>query len=110
MAATAPEVTRNSALDELPPTLRAAIEPYVDRLDVELIARACRFSEKAHAGQKRASGEAYTAHTIEVARILAELHLDTTSIAAGLIHDVVEDTGVTLADIEAEFGEEIAVI
>jgi GTP pyrophosphokinase len=110
MAAPAPTVTRNSALDELPPTLRAAIEPYVDRLDVELIARACRFSEKAHAGQKRASGEAYTAHTVEVARILAELHLDTTSIAAGLIHDVVEDTGVTLADIEAEFGSEISVI
>jgi GTP pyrophosphokinase len=107
MSATAPEVPRRSALDELPPVLREAVEPYVDRLDVELIARAYHFSESAHKGQKRASGEKYTAHTVEVARILAELHLDTTSIAAGLVHDVVEDTGITLDQLEREFGPQI---
>jgi GTP pyrophosphokinase len=110
MASTAPEVLRSSALDELPDSLRAAIEPYAERLDVELIARAYRFSEDAHRGQKRASGEAYLAHTVEVARILAELHLDTTSIAAGLIHDVVEDTGITLEQLEQEFGGQISAI
>jgi GTP pyrophosphokinase len=108
MSSSAPEVVSGSALDELPPTLRAAVEPYVDRLDVGVIARAYHFSENAHKGQKRASGEKYTAHTVEVARILAELHLDTTSIAAGLIHDVVEDTGVTLEQLEQEFGAPIA--
>jgi GTP pyrophosphokinase len=108
MSSTAPEVVRGSALNELPAPLREAIEPYVDRLDVELIARAYRFSENAHKGQKRASGEAYTAHTTQVAKILADLHLDTTSIAAGLVHDVVEDTGVTLDQLEQEFGPQIA--
>ncbi|MEO5510452.1 MAG: bifunctional (p)ppGpp synthetase/guanosine-3',5'-bis(diphosphate) 3'-pyrophosphohydrolase [Longimicrobiales bacterium] len=110
MSSTSHELLRNSALDELPATLRSAIEPYLERLDVELIARAYRFSEQAHKGQKRASGEAYLAHTVEVARILAELHLDTTSIAAGLIHDVVEDTGVTLDHVEREFGAQISAI
>src|SRR4051812_26132019 len=99
MSAAAPEVVRRNSLRELPVTLREAIEPYVDRLDVELIARAYHFSEDAHKGQKRASGEKYTAHTVEVAKILAELHLDTVSVAAGLVHDVVEDTGVTLDDL-----------
>ena len=71
------------------------------RLDGDLLARAYRFSEKAHHGQKRSSGEPYVAHCVEVARILAELHLDTITVASGLIHDVVEDTAVTVADVEA---------
>jgi len=98
----------STALETLPEGLREAIERSADRLDVELIARAWRFSQEAHAGQKRASGEDFTVHCLEVARILAELHLDTASIAAGLIHDVVEDTGILLDCIEQEFGEEIA--
>ena len=97
-----------NALQELPPRLRAAVEPYAGRLDVELIARAFRFSERAHAGQKRASGVAYVDHCVEVASILAELHLETVSIASGLIHDVVEDTAATLESIAEEFGPEIA--
>jgi guanosine-3',5'-bis(diphosphate) 3'-pyrophosphohydrolase len=80
------------------------------RLDGDLLARAYRFSEKAHHGQKRSSGEPYVLHCVEVARILAELHLDSITVASGLVHDVVEDTPVTVADVEAEFGAEIAQI
>jgi GTP diphosphokinase / guanosine-3',5'-bis(diphosphate) 3'-diphosphatase len=109
MATTAPNADR-SALDALPPPLREPVQSYADRLDLEMLARAYRFSEKAHAGQKRASGEDYLAHCVEVTRILAELHLDTFSLAAGLIHDTVEDTPVTLEEVRTEFGEEIATI
>jgi guanosine-3',5'-bis(diphosphate) 3'-pyrophosphohydrolase len=81
-----------------------------DRLDEELLARAYRFSEEAHRGQFRNSGEPYVTHAVEVAKILAELQLDTTTVASGLIHDVVEDTKITVADVEKAFGAEIAAI
>jgi GTP pyrophosphokinase len=110
MASTAPAFNRNEALDVLPARLREPVEMYADRLDLDVIARAYRFSEKAHTGQKRASGEDYLAHCVEVAKILADLHLDTFSLAAGLIHDVVEDTAFTLDDVKAAFGTEIATI
>ncbi|HET7586020.1 MAG TPA: bifunctional (p)ppGpp synthetase/guanosine-3',5'-bis(diphosphate) 3'-pyrophosphohydrolase [Gemmatimonadaceae bacterium] len=80
------------------------------RLDLELLARAYRFSEAAHRGQKRVSGEDYVRHPVEVAKILAELQLDSITVASGLIHDVVEDTDVTIEDIAREFGREIAQI
>src|SRR5206468_12581979 len=80
------------------------------RLDQELLARAYRFSEEAHRGQTRNSGEPYVTHCVEVAKILADLQLDTTTVASGLIHDVVEDTNVELEDVEREFGKEIAAI
>jgi GTP diphosphokinase / guanosine-3',5'-bis(diphosphate) 3'-diphosphatase len=82
----------------------------MERLDVELLTRAYRFSERAHAGQKRSSGDAYVSHCVEVAKILAELHLDSVTVASGLIHDVIEDTGVNVEEIEREFGTEIASI
>ena len=72
--------------------------------------RAYRFSEEAHRGQTRNSGEPYVIHCIEVAKILADLQLDSTTVASGLIHDVVEDTSVELDDVEREFGKEIAAI
>ncbi len=81
-----------------------------ERLDRDLLARAFRFSEKAHVGQKRLSGDKYVSHCVEVAKILVDLQLDSTTVASGLIHDVVEDTAVTVDDIEAEFGKEIAEI
>jgi len=81
-----------------------------ERLDRELLARAYRFSEKAHVGQKRLSGDKYVSHCVEVAKILVDLQLDSTTVASGLIHDVVEDTAVTVDDVEAEFGKEIAEI
>ncbi len=81
-----------------------------ERLDVELLARAYRFSERAHAGQTRRNGDPYVTHCVEVAKILAELQLDSVTVASGLIHDVVEDTAVTVEEVEREFGREIAQI
>jgi GTP pyrophosphokinase len=72
-----------------------------------LIASAFRFAEKAHSGQKRKSGEPYFNHVLAAAEILSSWRLDETIIAAGLLHDVVEDTAATLEDIKGEFGDEI---
>ena len=72
--------------------------------------RAYRFSEAAHRGQVRNSGDPYITHSVEVAKILADLQLDSITVASGLLHDVIEDTTLTLADVEAEFGKEIAAI
>jgi GTP diphosphokinase / guanosine-3',5'-bis(diphosphate) 3'-diphosphatase len=99
-----------AALTEILPGWAAAQEPIPSRLDRELLLRAYRFSERAHAGQKRKSGEDYVSHCVEVAKILADLQLDSVTVASGLIHDVVEDTDVTVPDIEKEFGREIAQI
>ena len=98
MATLSPERLQ-SALDVLPARLREVIAPQADRLDIEMIARAYQTGERAHSGQRRASGEDYVVHCIEVARILAELHLDSSSITAGLLHDVVEDTLITVDSV-----------
>ncbi|MGH9513793.1 MAG: RelA/SpoT family protein [Terriglobales bacterium] len=76
--------------------------------DLELIRRAYEFSQTHHAGQTRASGEPYLAHPLEVALVLAEMKMDPVAIAAGLLHDSVEDTSVTIVDIRKEFGEQVA--
>jgi GTP pyrophosphokinase len=81
-----------------------------DRLDAALLVRAYRFSEAAHAGQVRHSGEPYVSHCVEVARVLAELQLDSVTVACGLLHDIVEDTDVTVEDVRREFGPEVAQI
>lgn len=88
--------------------LRAKIEAYYPQADFNLIYRAYEFARRAHGGQFRRSGEEFITHPLEVALILAELQLDVTTIAAGLLHDVVEDTGVTVKDLEAHFNREIA--
>ena len=86
-----------------------ALEPYEDRLDLEVVERAYAASERAHGGQKRLSGEPFVSHAAEIARIMLDLNLvDTSTIAAALLHDVVEDTDVTVEEIEAEFDGEIA--
>ncbi|MDX1624682.1 MAG: bifunctional (p)ppGpp synthetase/guanosine-3',5'-bis(diphosphate) 3'-pyrophosphohydrolase [Gemmatimonadota bacterium] len=86
-----------------------ALEPYEDRLDLEVVERAYAASERAHGGQKRLSGEPFVSHAAEIARIMLDLNLvDTSTIAAALLHDVVEDTDVTVEEIEAEFDDEIA--
>ena len=95
-------------LPDLAPDLRAVLERHADRLDLELIDRALRFSASAHRGQKRMSGEDFVSHSIGVALILAEQLLDSTTIAAALLHDVVEDSDVRTEDIAKEFGSEIA--
>ncbi|MDX8391192.1 MAG: bifunctional (p)ppGpp synthetase/guanosine-3',5'-bis(diphosphate) 3'-pyrophosphohydrolase [Mariprofundaceae bacterium] len=76
--------------------------------DIDLINRAYVFAANAHANQKRSSGEPYLTHPLAVANILASLHLDDKSIVTGLLHDTVEDTSVTLQDIESRFGSEVA--
>lgn len=104
----ATEKSKTGALAALPARLRESVAEYGDKLDLDVIARAYRISEQGHAGQKRASGEEYIAHCIEVSKIVTDLHLDTTSIAAALVHDVVEDTLVSLDNVRAELGDEIA--
>ena len=78
--------------------------------DQERIRQAFAFAAQAHQGQRRDSGEEYIQHPLEVAEILIEIGMDTTSIMAALLHDVVEDTAVEIEQIEAEFGQEIALL
>lgn len=78
--------------------------------DIEFITRAYYFAEKAHSEQFRKSGEPYIIHPIQVAGILVELEMDPATIAAGFLHDVVEDTEVTLEDLEKEFKKEVAML
>jgi guanosine-3',5'-bis(diphosphate) 3'-pyrophosphohydrolase len=98
-----------SVLSEIIPGWSLAGEVH-ERLDAALLARAYRFSERAHAGQVRLNGEPFITHCIAVARSLAELGLDSTTVACGLLHDVVEDTPYSIADIEREFGAKAAEI
>ena len=98
------------ALHEMIPGFGPSADISYDRLDHELLVRAYKFSDVAHAGQVRHSGEPYVSHCIEVARILADLQLDTTTVASGLLHDIVEDTDITVEDVAREFGSEIAQI
>jgi guanosine-3',5'-bis(diphosphate) 3'-pyrophosphohydrolase len=76
--------------------------------DVSVIAEAGTFAEKAHEGQFRKSGEPYITHPLAVAEIVADLQLDVASVAAAILHDVVEDCGVSVETLEATFGKEIA--
>ena len=84
------------------------VESFNANIDIPLIRKAFEFSEEAHSGQYRESKTPYLEHCLEVAFILAEQHLDSATIAAGLLHDVVEDTNVTINQMRDEFGEEIA--
>lgn len=88
--------------------LLGRIRGYYPNADLKVIEKAYTFSEKAHEGQIRRSGEPYIAHPLSVAAILADLHLDLDTVATGLLHDTVEDTNVTLEDIRREFGDVIA--
>src|ERR1700756_750805 len=76
--------------------------------DLEIVKKAYDYSMKHHAGQSRASGEPYLVHPLEVALVLAEMKMDPVAVAAGLLHDSVEDTSVTITDIQHEFGEQVA--
>jgi GTP pyrophosphokinase len=106
-------VTRSAPDVAAPSNVDAWLASLVDRraeADLDLIRDACRFAERAHAGQRRASGEAYFQHALSVARILADLRLDQHAIAAAILHDVVEDTPTTLEDVRREFGERVATL
>jgi GTP diphosphokinase / guanosine-3',5'-bis(diphosphate) 3'-diphosphatase len=75
---------------------------------LELVRKAYEYSQKIHSGQSRASGEPYLVHPLSVALVLAEMRMDPVAVAAGLLHDSVEDTSVTVVDIRKEFGEQVA--
>ena len=93
---------------ELVDELLEAVEAYKPDLDRDLLTRAFSFAARAHDGQQRRSGEEFIHHPFGVAKILAELHLDEQTIAAALLHDVVEDTEHEAKEIKDEFGDEIA--
>ncbi len=76
--------------------------------DLDIVRRAYEFSQRSHSGQTRASGEPYLIHPLEVALVLAEMKMDPVAVAAGLLHDSVEDTSATIVDIRKEFGEQVA--
>jgi GTP pyrophosphokinase len=84
------------------------VERYNPAADVDLLRRAYVFSAKEHRNQVRRSGEPYLIHPLEVAYILADLQLDTASVVAGLLHDVVEDTLTTMETVEGYFGKDVA--
>ena len=84
------------------------VESYNANIDISLVRKAYEFSNRAHKGQFRESGDPFVEHCLNVAFILAELHMDSATIAAGLLHDAVEDAGATVDEIKNEFGEEIA--
>ncbi|MDW7738693.1 MAG: bifunctional (p)ppGpp synthetase/guanosine-3',5'-bis(diphosphate) 3'-pyrophosphohydrolase [Bacillota bacterium] len=89
--------------------LKKLFQKYYPRMeDWSLVEKAYHYSVQAHSGQLRESGESYISHPLGVVMILAELELDLVTIIAGLLHDVVEDTEITLDDILQEFGEEVA--
>ncbi|GAB4437143.1 MAG: GTP diphosphokinase [Anaerolineae bacterium] len=106
MVAVKSEITAQDAV-EFEGWLKA-IEPGRSKMDMDLIRRACFVAQQAHQGQTRASGEPYFQHSLAVANILADLRLDSETLAAAVLHDVLEDTPVTLEELETEFGLTVA--
>src|SRR5215813_7615250 len=76
--------------------------------DLAIVKKAYDYSQKFHEGQTRASGEPYLVHPLEVAIVLADMKMDPVAVAAGLLHDSVEDTSVTIEEIRRDFGEQVA--
>lgn len=97
---------RDHGLRRLIETLKS----YLPELQVETIMQAYEFGAAAHDGQKRQSGEPYISHPVAVAQELADMHLDAQTIAAAILHDVVEDTAASITDIEDQFGAEVAIL
>lgn len=95
-----------NGFEELMAALKESNRPY----DFDMITQAYEYADKAHEGQMRQSGEPYITHPISVARILVELGMDTETICAGLLHDVVEDTASTLDEIKKLFGADVALM
>src|SRR6266850_8156323 len=89
-------------------TLLEKVRSYSPEADLELLRRAYVFSALEHKGQVRHSGEPYLVHPLEVASILVDMRLDPVAIAAGLLHDVVEDTLTNIEKIQEHFGAEVA--
>jgi GTP pyrophosphokinase len=97
-------LTKESLFEEL----KNKVSPYLDGEGMQLLEKAYKFAEEKHSAQTRESGEEYIIHPLNVALILANLKLDAETYAAALLHDVVEDTGVTIDEIKENFGETVA--
>lgn len=99
-------VRRDRGLKRLLDTL----EPLMPPEHIEQILQAYEFGAIAHGGQKRLSGEPYISHPVAVAQILADMHIDAPTITAAILHDVIEDTPTSMADLEKQFGQEVAAL
>ncbi len=95
-------------VEQLYRELEASVREYRPKDDLSLLEKAYRFASKYHEGQTRDSGEPYMAHPVMVAHILAGMRMDLVAMQTGLLHDVVEDTSVTVEQVRKEFGEEVA--
>lgn len=96
--------------EQLYHTLVERVKKYHPSDDISMIEKAYRVASDAHNGQKRKSGEPYIIHPLWVGTILADLEMDKETIVSGMLHDVVEDTEVTLEDIRSDFGDEVALL
>ena len=97
-------MTKESLFEEL----KNKVSPYLDGEGMQLLEKAYNFAEEKHSAQTRESGEEYIIHPLNVVLILANLKLDAETYAAALLHDVVEDTGVTIDEVKENFGETVA--
>ncbi|MEE1280373.1 MAG: bifunctional (p)ppGpp synthetase/guanosine-3',5'-bis(diphosphate) 3'-pyrophosphohydrolase [Oscillospiraceae bacterium] len=97
-------------MDALLKQLMDAIDRNIKNLNKDKIISAFSFAQAAHEGQKRKSGEPYIVHPLAVARLLVEMGMDTDTIVAALLHDVVEDTEVELCEVESKFGSDVAAL
>ncbi|RLA32239.1 MAG: guanosine-3',5'-bis(diphosphate) 3'-diphosphatase [Gammaproteobacteria bacterium] len=97
---------RGNGLRRLVETLQA----YMPDEQIEQVVQAYEFGANAHDGQTRLSGEPYISHPVAVAQFLADMHMDPQAIAAAILHDVLEDTGTPIAELEAQFGSEVALL
>lgn len=106
----------DESINEIPAEQRrfeelcSAASEYLDAPALELLQRAYTFAEQRHCGQKRKSGEAFIIHPVEVALILAGLHMDAETLAAALMHDTIEDTSATFDEVKDQFGESVAML
>ncbi len=103
-----PRPPREETLEQKRAQLLASLQRHYPNADLGRVERAFDFAVEAHAGQTRASGEAFVTHPIEAAQILADLGIDPVAVQGELLHDVPEDTGFTIADIEERFGPTVA--
>ena len=88
--------------------LATNLSSYLEPAQVNLVRRAYFYAEQAHDGQIRRSGEAYVTHPLAVAEILFDMHMDHQSLMAAMLHDVIEDTGLTREAIASQFGDTVA--
>ena len=89
-------------------SLATSLSGYLEGEQVNLVRRAYYYAEQAHDGQFRRSGEPYVTHPLAVAGILSEMHMDPQSLVAAMLHDVIEDTGISKLAVKGQFGDAIA--